>query len=154
MMLGIRFTPLPWRWKRFILFALTPKTLVVASAIVPDGNGRVLLLRTRYSGRWIPPGGGLHPGENPADGLMRECREELGQDVSIDRFVGVYAIAGTGELFILFRCAPIAAPPRLSPEHEDWRYVEPAALPWWLRACLADADQPPGAVVRTLRRAR
>ena len=45
---------------------------------------------------WVAPGGGLHAGEDPEQGLRRELREELGAEVEILRraFVLRHRIAG------------------------------------------------------------
>lgn len=42
---------------------------------------RVLLLRHRRYGKWLPPGGHLMPGELPDDAAVREVREETGLEV-------------------------------------------------------------------------
>ena len=49
-----------------------------AGGIVLDGTGRVLLVRHRNHGRWLQPGGGIEPGEDPAAAAVREIREETG----------------------------------------------------------------------------
>ena len=152
LMWSIRYAPFPWALKRLGIWLASPRTVVIVSALIPDGDGRTLILRARYSGRWIPPGGALHPGENPLEGLRRECREELGGEVHVLGLAGLYARPGTRELFIAFRCAPLPGPPRLSAEHEAYRYAAPAELPWWLRVMAEDArrgDTSPPAV-RTL----
>ena len=58
--------------------------LPVAAAVLLHA-GRVLV-QTRpagahYAGFWEFPGGKLEPGESPAAGAERECREELGLEV-------------------------------------------------------------------------
>jgi 8-oxo-dGTP diphosphatase len=62
-----------------------PILLVVACALV-DTDTRVLLARRpegkAMAGLWEFPGGKLHPGETPEDGLIRELKEELGIDVT------------------------------------------------------------------------
>jgi 8-oxo-dGTP pyrophosphatase MutT (NUDIX family) len=49
-----------------------------AGGIVLDGMGRVLLVRHRNHGRWLQPGGGIEPDEDPAAAAVREIREETG----------------------------------------------------------------------------
>jgi len=57
---------------------------VVAGALY-DAAGRVLIAQRpegkALAGRWEFPGGKLHEGEAPYDGLVRELREELGIEV-------------------------------------------------------------------------
>lgn len=45
--------------------------------LVFDAEERLLLIRHSYgTGKWMPPGGGLAPGEDPIDAAARELREE------------------------------------------------------------------------------
>lgn len=64
-----------------------------AYGLVTDADGRVLLslIARGYpsAGRWHLPGGGTDPGEQPADGLLREIFEESGQRGRITDLVGV-----------------------------------------------------------------
>lgn len=46
------------------------------TAVVRDGT-QFLLARQADSGRWSLVGGGIEPGEEPRDALVREVREEL-----------------------------------------------------------------------------
>lgn len=62
---------------------------VQAIPLTPDG--RLVLVRLRYSRGWHLPGGGLKRGEDPAAALLRELREEIGLTAHRDaRFVGTY----------------------------------------------------------------
>lgn len=54
---------------------------VTASAIVVGERGVVLHLHKRL-GLWLQPGGHIEPGETPAEGALREAREETGLDVA------------------------------------------------------------------------
>ncbi len=58
-----------------------------------ERDGEILLCRISpgimAAGRWTLPGGGLHFGEDPAIGVLRELREETGLDGSIDALVAV-----------------------------------------------------------------
>jgi 8-oxo-dGTP pyrophosphatase MutT (NUDIX family) len=65
---------------------------VAAYAVVTSTRG---VLMTEYSdrtaapGTWGLPGGGLDPGEDPTDAVLREVWEESGQHVTVGRFVGL-----------------------------------------------------------------
>jgi len=57
----------------------------------PDG---LLLVRRKYppqAGGWCFPAGFVEAGESSEETAVRECREETGLEVAIDRLVGVYS---------------------------------------------------------------
>ena len=64
------------------LAAQRQRIVRVAAAVVVHPDGRVLLAQRppgkHYAGYWEFPGGKLEAGEEPADALVRELREELG----------------------------------------------------------------------------
>ncbi|PSL37267.1 ADP-ribose pyrophosphatase YjhB (NUDIX family) [Labedella gwakjiensis] len=59
------------------------------TAVIRDGD-RFLLARHRHSGLWSLIGGGVEPGEEPAEALLREVLEETGAHIRIRGIVGVY----------------------------------------------------------------
>ncbi|MEV7601944.1 NUDIX domain-containing protein [Kitasatospora sp. NPDC089797] len=63
------------------LVGTRPLWLSAVAAVVVDEQGRVLLARRADDGRWASVGGILDPGEQPADGVVRECLEETGVEV-------------------------------------------------------------------------
>lgn len=58
------------------------------ASFIRDGE-RILLVR-HFEGRWTLPGGGIEPGERPAEAARRECLEEAGIAVEILDIAGVY----------------------------------------------------------------
>lgn len=58
-------------------------TGLTAAARVRDPDGRIALVRNRWSDGWIPPGGGVEPGEDPVAAAKREVREETGLDATV-----------------------------------------------------------------------
>lgn len=59
------------------------------TAVIRDGE-RFLLARHAHSRLWSLIGGGIEPGEEPADALLREVLEETGAEVRITGIVGAY----------------------------------------------------------------
>ena len=65
---------------------------VAAYAVVRSSRGILLTElseRTNAAGMWNLPGGGLDPGEEPSDAVVREVHEETGQRVSQVRLLTV-----------------------------------------------------------------
>ncbi|MET3567777.1 8-oxo-dGTP diphosphatase [Leifsonia sp. 563] len=59
------------------------------SAVIRDGD-RFLLARHAHSGLWSLVGGGIEPGEEPAEALRREVLEETGARVQVAGIIGAY----------------------------------------------------------------
>lgn len=65
---------------------VTPVARPSAYAIVPGDGGRLALVRTTKG--WFLPGGGIEPGESPADAVVREAREECGLGLAPGKELG------------------------------------------------------------------
>ena len=63
-------------------------------AVLTDpGDGSVFLVDHRLAGLWLPAGGHVEPGEEPAVTAAREAREELGIEAD-------FSIAGRRPVFV------------------------------------------------------
>lgn len=67
-----------------------PQHIVAADAVVRDGQGRLLLVRTPARG-WEFPGGQVEVGEGLTQALEREVLEESGLTVRPGRLLAVYS---------------------------------------------------------------
>ena len=64
----------------------------VAAAVLVEQDGRVLLVRRvnePFRGMWTLPAGFINGGEDPAEAAARECLEETGLNVHIQRVLEI-----------------------------------------------------------------
>ena len=66
------------------------KQINVVAAIIRDDEGRVFATQRGYGkfkDYWEFPGGKIEVGESPEDALVREIREELDSEISVDEYI-------------------------------------------------------------------
>jgi ADP-ribose pyrophosphatase YjhB (NUDIX family) len=92
------------------------------TAVVFDGDSRVLLVRRADNGRWTLVTGILDPGEQPAAGAVREVEEETAVIAEAERLLSVTSLPPTeypnGDmsrfLDLAFRCRAIGGSARVN----------------------------------------
>ncbi len=125
--------------ERFARDLGTPTPKVGATAVIPDGRGRVLLDRRADDGRWGLPGGWLGPNESPAECVVREVAEETGLDIEVVRLGTVEFRAASratsaphGQVGLVYVCRVLGGD--LRPSHESlelaWRDPGDPAIEW------------------------
>ncbi len=62
-----------------------------ASAVIMNGDDRILLIERTDNGLWSIPGGTMEPGEDITSCCIREVEEETGFKVNILRLIGIYS---------------------------------------------------------------
>src|SRR5947199_261001 len=72
------FRVLPVRLRRVVIRTIAPTYVVGVVAVIRNSAGEVLLLRERHHTGWALPGGLIARREQPAQGIVREVREETG----------------------------------------------------------------------------
>lgn len=75
-------------------------TRIAAYAVITDAEGKMLLPHWQTQGfgsGWTLPGGGIDPGEDPADAAVREVFEESGYHVELEELLGVDNLVIPGE---------------------------------------------------------
>lgn len=109
--------------------------VIVGAAIVDDG--RLLAAQRSYpddvAGLWELPGGRVEPGETEHAALVRECREELGVDVTVGERVGPDVPLPGGRVLRIHAAALRDGSEPRAAEHKALRWVtaaEVAGVDW------------------------
>lgn len=109
-----------------------------ASAVVVDGDGRILLHRRRDNNQWALPGGVMELGESIRECIIREVGEETGLDVEVVGIVGTYTdpkhvfAYDDGEVrqefSICFVARPVGGSLSVSDESHEVRFFRPEEI--------------------------
>lgn len=80
------------RWSGLVGRARSARRPRRARVFVVSAGQKVALIERRKHGlhSWAVPGGGIEPGESPAQAAIRGVHEELGLDVTLERRVDQY----------------------------------------------------------------
>ena len=102
----------------------------VCGIIFNDKRTEVLLIQRRDIPVWVPPGGGLDPGESPAEGVLREILEETGCTATLVRKVAEYLpVNKMTQLTHLFECRIKGGTLQSGPETKAVRFFPLKELP-------------------------
>jgi ADP-ribose pyrophosphatase YjhB (NUDIX family) len=115
------------RWcQRLAVRLAAPKVTLGACAVILDGRGRVLLAHHTYRARpWGLPGGFVSTGEQPAAGLERELREELGVSAQVGPVLSAETCPASHQLTIYYRATLLGTPREDGIEIDGFRYAAP-----------------------------
>ncbi len=123
-------------WLAAIMVALfrqtRPRFTCGTVGVVLNGKGEVLLVEHVFHPKypWGLPGGWMDRNEAPDQTLRRECREELGMNVTVlEPLVIRVGIYQPGHLDIAYLCQAESDVMNLSDELMDYRWVSFDALP-------------------------
>ena len=111
------------------------RPIVTVGALIDDGGGRVLMIRThKWGNRWGIPGGKIERGESATDALRREVREETGLEVTNVEFTLVQDCIDSPEfhrpehfLLLNYTANATTTDVRLNDEAQEFRWMSPAA---------------------------
>ncbi len=125
---------LPLWGKRLLLWLFNTHFVVGAAAVVHDGNGRILIARHTYrvGPPWGLPGGWVRRGEDPADAVVREVREETAFEVEIITLLTV-RLENPGHLTVIYGARLVGGTFRPNSEVSEIRFLERGVWPDGLR---------------------
>ena len=108
---------------------------LAVKAIIKDNRGRCLVMRRSALNRtghavWELPGGKVAPGENLADALVREVKEESGLDVRPVRAVAVMQteMPELHVIRLLMEARVLSGTVELDSEHDCYEWIPLADL--------------------------
>ena len=109
---------------------LDPK---VVACVILEIDGKILLMRRKRpddSHRWLLPGGYVDEGEPVERAAVREIREEVNLDITLNSLVGVFSYAGWPPVIIVFSAHLDKAEPSAGEETEDLDLFTYDQIPW------------------------
>ncbi len=120
------------------------RPIATVGALIHDGTGRVLMVRThKWGDRWGIPGGKIERGESSTAALEREILEETGLSLTDIRFVLVQDCIDSPEfirpahfLLLNYLARATTTAVTLNDEAEEFRWLTPTA------ALALDLNQP------------
>lgn len=141
------FRRLPGPIRRAVVRLVTPSYTMGAVAVLRRPDGQIALVEQRHSAGWSLPGGLLHRGESPADGLVREIEEELGMTLDRASLPVPYASvnARLRRVDVVF---VLDAPARTRLQGED--KVEVTRTGWFALSELPDVSEPTMEILHAL----
>ncbi len=109
---------------------LLPRFRMAVGGLVFNEQGHVLLFKHTYRKfPWGIPAGGLEPGEQPADGIVREFHEETGLTIYPERILLAYNSPYFQHVSLLYLCKIVAGEFRESAEISEIQYFDVDHLP-------------------------
>lgn len=109
---------------------LRPRFRMAVAALVFNEQGQVLLFEHTYRKfPWGIPAGGLEPGEQPADGIIREFHEETGMTICPERLLLAHNSPHFRHVSLLYLCKVVAGEFRESDEISAIQYFDVNNLP-------------------------
>lgn len=102
------------------------------SAAVIHSQGKIFSTQRGYGdfkGMWEFPGGKREPGETGEQAIVREIKEELAVDISVDKFLITveYQYPAFHLTMDCYLCSIVAGSPTLL-EHEAAKWLDPADI--------------------------
>ncbi|MFA6974078.1 MAG: NUDIX domain-containing protein [Parcubacteria group bacterium] len=107
---------------------------VAVKGIIRRGDGKILIVKRseaddHKAGVWETVGGGMDENVAPQEELRREIREEVGLETTVGEPFNVFSFAkdnGEFKIGITFVCDYVSGEVRLSHEHTEFQWIDPA----------------------------
>lgn len=107
------------------------KTLftLAANTLIFNDKQEILLCHRTDKDMWNFPGGKLDTNETPEEAAVRETKEEIGVDIELTKFFGIYVKPETNKMVFCFIGKIIKGTPTHTDESDDIQYFAINNLP-------------------------